>query len=217
MHRPVRTIPSEERAEEAARAPASESRTDSHEPRTDALDARAHALGHQGGALDQRLDPLGHSPVALDPRVRPLGQASRSAPIAVHGDTARRAASRAGWFIPPTFLAATATGVLLVLRGPDRYFGLALGLLLALSVLWILVSVLFPGSVERTCPRCGEESLQPLDSSSTRGVVCAECDHVDPDQSSFMMAEEEGSLGAIVIAERERSRAAPSSRARPRS
>jgi hypothetical protein len=123
--------------------------------------------------------------------------------------------TRFAWFIAPLLLAATATGILLVLRGPDRYFGLALGSMMCLAIAWILVSVLFPAQVERTCPICGRETLRRLDPEMTRGVMCSECGHLDRDASSFLMAEEEGSLESIVMAERKSSRS--SARTAPRS
>jgi hypothetical protein len=118
----------------------------------------------------------------------------------------RAPSALAGWLVAPALFAATATGILFVVRGPDRYFGLAFGALVALAVAWILVSVLFPARVERTCPACGGESLRRLDPTLTRGVVCDACGHTDPHQSSFLMAEAEGALEEIVIAERARSR-----------
>jgi hypothetical protein len=113
------------------------------------------------------------------------------------------ASSRATWLIGPVFLASTATGITFVLRGPDRFFGLALGTLLSLALLWVLISALFPAKPDRTCPSCGRGRLRRMDVNTTRGVVCRDCDHADPDQSSFLMAEEEGALEKIVLAERE--------------
>jgi hypothetical protein len=132
---------------------------------------------------------------------------SLDGPRVARRDERRSGSPRSAWLIAPLLLAATATGILLVLRGPDRYFGIALGSMLALAVLWILISVLFPARVERTCPSCGRESLRRLDPHTTRGVACDECGFVDPEQSSFLMAEEEGPLESIVMAERRRSRA----------
>jgi transcription elongation factor Elf1 len=122
----------------------------------------------------------------------------------------RSSSARATWLIAPALLAATITGMLFVVRGPDRYFGYALGILLALAVSWILISVLHPARVERTCPMCRRESLSRLDAKSTRGVICDACGFSDPHQSSFLMAESEGALEDIVIAERERAHAASS-------
>jgi hypothetical protein len=92
-------------------------------------------------------------------------------------------------------LAAVVCGAILVLRGPDRIFGGALALFLGSSIAWILVSVLWPARPDRTCPACGEVSLHRMDAETTRGVACSACGHRDEDQSSFLMAEEEG--GAI--------------------
>ena len=157
-----------------------------------------------------RSKPTAHAPAAtVDAR---SDSASRSTTRVVTLDSSRAAplgerranSERGSWLIAPTLLAATISGILLVLRGPDRYFGFAFGALLALAVSWILISVLFPAKVDRTCPMCGRESLRRLDAQSTRGVICADCGHIDLHQSSFLMAEADGSLEQIVIAERER-------------
>jgi hypothetical protein len=110
--------------------------------------------------------------------------------------------SLAGWLMPPVMLASTACGIALVLRGPERAFVVSATIALALVVVWILVSVFFPARVDRTCPECGEESLRRLDSRTTRGILCARCGLVDEQQSSFLLAEEEGPLERIVLAER---------------
>jgi hypothetical protein len=127
-------------------------------------------------------------------------------PRAARPTSPRRAVSSfsapAAWLVAPMFLAASASGILLVLRGPDRFFAWALASLFALALLWILISVFFPAAVERTCPSCGRESLRGLDPKSTRGVLCDACGHLDPYQSSFLFAEEEGTVAAIVRAER---------------
>jgi len=138
-------------------------------------------------------------------RIVALG-ASRTA----DAGASRSSSARATWLIAPALLAATITGMLFVVRGPDRYFGYALGILLALAVMWIVISVLHPARVERTCPQCRRESLSRLDAKSTRGVICDACGFSDPHQSSFLMAESEGALEEIVIAERERAHAASS-------
>lgn len=100
-------------------------------------------------------------------------------------------------------LAAVVSAALLVLRGPDRAFVAALSVVLGLSVAWILVSVLWPARADRTCPACGESSLRRLDPRSTRGVACPACGHRDEEQSSFLMAEEDGAaLETIRLEER---------------
>lgn len=106
-------------------------------------------------------------------------------------------------------LLATTCAILLVVRGADRAFGVALGLLLALALAWVLVCVFWPGAPDRACPECRREGLKRLDPGSTRGVLCSECGAVDADRSSFLFAEEEnGALEAMVVRERERDRTA---------
>lgn len=112
--------------------------------------------------------------------------------------------------MPPTLLAATACGVIFVLRGPDRIFGAALALLFGLALLWMLLSIFLPARGQRTCPECGRETLRRLDSDTTRGIVCSACGHADSEQSSFLLAEEETMIEPIVLRERravERARA----------
>jgi len=108
----------------------------------------------------------------------------------------------AAWLVPPMMIGATLAGVLLVMRGPDRAFGIAAGSLFALLVGWVLASTLWPAHADRTCPGCGRESLQRLEPLSARGVTCPACGHVDPERSSFLMAEEEGPVEPIALAER---------------
>lgn len=127
---------------------------------------------------------------------------TRQSTPATHRRTSAPFSAPAAWLVAPTFMAATGTGILLVMRGPDRYFGLALATLFGLAIVWILISVFFPASVDRTCPACGREDLRRLDRDTTRGVICDTCGHVDSDQSSFLFAEEEGPLESIVLAER---------------
>ena len=104
-------------------------------------------------------------------------------------------------------LAAVVTGAVLVLRGPDRVFGAALAALLGTSIIWILVSVLWPARADRTCPACGREELRRKDPGSTRGVACASCGHEDAERSSFLLAEDDGeALELVRLAERSRRR-----------
>jgi hypothetical protein len=100
-------------------------------------------------------------------------------------------------------LLATICAILLVVRGPDRAFGVAVALLIAVSLAWVLVSVFWPAVPDRTCAACGREGLRRLDPASTRGVVCTECGASDADRSSFLLAEEEGgALETMIVRER---------------
>lgn len=135
------------------------------------------------------------SPIARTPE-RPRADPRATGPVP--------AASVSGWFVAPAMLLASACGVILVLRGPDRAFGIAVAALVGLAIAWMLVSVFWPARADRTCPACGRETLGRLDSRTTRGVACVACDHVDADQSSFLMAEEEVLIEPLVLAERGR-------------
>ncbi len=111
---------------------------------------------------------------------------------------------RAAWLIGPLLLASIAAGMLFVFRGVDHLFGLALGLVMGLGFLWILVSVLFPAKPDRTCPACGQRSLERIDPKSTHGLCCISCDWRDEAASGFLYAEEEGAFEDVVLRERRR-------------
>lgn len=112
--------------------------------------------------------------------------------------------ARAAWLIGPLLLASVASGMLFVFRGPDHLFGVALGVVLGLGFLWILISVLFPGKPDRTCPRCGNKALERIDPASTLGIRCRMCAWEDGDASGFLFAEEEGPLEDTVLRKRRR-------------
>jgi DNA-directed RNA polymerase subunit RPC12/RpoP len=103
-------------------------------------------------------------------------------------------------------LFAVAAGVRLVFRGADEVFAVSFALLLALGVLWILISVLMPAKADRTCPRCRRSALGRIDPQSTQGVACRHCGYRDETASAFLLAEEEGPLEDIVLRERQRRR-----------
>lgn len=102
------------------------------------------------------------------------------------------------WIIGPACLVATAIGLLFVFGDDPRLFGWALGSVFAVMLLWIIISILFPGSVDRRCPACAEDRLESLNQTTTRGIRCAACGFVDEEASSFYYAEESGSLITIV-------------------
>ncbi|MAF67280.1 MAG: hypothetical protein CMJ84_16690 [Planctomycetes bacterium] len=110
----------------------------------------------------------------------------------------------ASWFLPPLFLASAAAGVALVLHGPDALFGWAMGAVFGTGLAWLAVSILFPPTIDRRCPRCGEEGVERLDRQATHGIHCTRCGLRDETISSFLLAEEEGSLEEIVMVERGR-------------
>ena len=109
--------------------------------------------------------------------------------------------------VPLAFLGAVGTGVAVVLAGPRAILALALGLLLLTPVVWILVSALWPARAERGCPACGRDALARIDPRATHGVHCGACGFRDETRSAWLLAEEEGPLEEIVVAERGRWRA----------
>lgn len=115
---------------------------------------------------------------------------------------AGRLAARATWLVPPLLLAASTAGAALVLDGPQRLFGWALAALFAAGALWIALSILLPGRVERRCPACGAQALERSDPGRTHGLRCRACDFEDETASAFLLAEEQGALEDIVLAER---------------
>ncbi len=140
----------------------------------------------------------------------------RSAGVREHEGTVRPAAQPAtvaakarawhpaDWFLGPLLLCAIAGAVSLVFHGPDALFGIALACFIALGVAWLLVCVFSSARADRTCPGCGREELRRLDPYSTRGVVCRACGRIDREQSSFLMAEEEGLIDPTVKQEGQR-------------
>lgn len=138
----------------------------------------------EGGGVDAAL--------AGDPAARKIASGR------AHGE------ARGAWLLPPLMLAAIAAGALFVFRGPDQIFGVVFGLVLALGIVWILISTLLPARADRTCPLCGREGLVRLDSRSTQGLSCRLCSWRDESASAFLLAEEEGSFEDAVLRERGR-------------
>jgi len=104
--------------------------------------------------------------------------------------------------IAPMLLLASAAGVRLVMNGIDGIFGVLFGALLGVGAGWILISVLMPGSADRTCPSCGRKGLEKLDPKSTTGLACKFCQWSDASASSFLLTEEEGPFEGIVLDQR---------------
>ncbi len=114
-----------------------------------------------------------------------------------------------GWLAPPLMLAAVATGIFVVLRGGTGLLGVVLLGCLVTVIGWVLVSVLWPGRVDRTCPECGRSALERLDPERTVGLRCRACGWRDEAASAFVLAEEEGPLErAVLLERRERRRSA---------
>ncbi len=119
---------------------------------------------------------------------------------------ADRAAALGPYLIAPAGLAAVVVAIAVVRTGPAWIAPAALGLLLGGGLLWIVASALAPAQADKTCPRCGADELQRLDQGTTRGVRCAGCHFVDASVSSFYLAEEEGALEPMILAERRSAR-----------
>lgn len=83
--------------------------------------------------------------------------------------------------------AALSLGTLLVaglafLLVRDHAVGLAVALgvgAIVVPMLWMLVSAMRPAMPDRTCPRCGKESLRLLTPGVRQGVRCPECGFAD--------------------------------------
>jgi len=121
----------------------------------------------------------------------------------------RRTFEAAGWLVPPLALGAVGLGVWLGLRQPPLLFKLLAGACLVVPVGWVLVSALWPGKADRRCPACGKDALRRLDPRATTGLLCSACGHRDESASAWLLAEEEGPLEELVLAQREARRARP--------
>jgi len=111
------------------------------------------------------------------------------------------------WCAPAFLLLAVLAGVAIVVAGPHFLFAGVLAALAAVPVVWVAVSALWPARAERRCPACGKDALARLDARATHGLVCRACGFRDESASAWLLAEEEGPLEEIVLAERARSRA----------
>jgi len=127
----------------------------------------------------------------------------------------RRPSSALLWCAPASFLLAVGLGVAIVMHRPLGLFAGVLIALAAVPVGWVLASALWPARAERRCPACGKDALARLDPRTTHGLVCSACGHRDESASAWLLAEEEGPLEKIVLAERGRS-APPSAVDSPR-
>ena len=108
--------------------------------------------------------------------------------------------------LPLVALGAVVVALSIVRRPPAGLFGWSIAILFGVSMLWILVSVLWPAHAERRCQKCGRSALVRLDPNTTHGVRCEACGFEDESQSSWLLAEEEGPLEDVVLASRKRKR-----------
>jgi hypothetical protein len=109
-----------------------------------------------------------------------------------------------GWLAPLVLLGAALGGVALVRGGSTDWFGVILVALAGLPAAWVLVSALSPGKADRRCPACGREALARRSPDSAQGLRCNACGWADEEASAWLLAEEEGALDDIVLAERGR-------------
>ncbi len=121
-----------------------------------------------------------------------------------------RAARALAWCAPVLFLGAVCLGAWIVFARPLAWFAWVLIALALLPAGWVLVSALWPARAERGCPACKRDALARLDPRATHGLVCRACGWRDESASAWLLAEEEGPLEDIVLAQRGR---APRTRA----
>lgn len=104
--------------------------------------------------------------------------------------------------MPAALLAAATISILFIMRRPSGLFVWVAGAGFAILFLWVVISTLWPARADRTCPECGREELERLDSETTHGLRCSACGWQDESLSSWLLAEEEGPLEATVLQQR---------------
>jgi hypothetical protein len=114
---------------------------------------------------------------------------------------------RAAALLPIALVTASACGIAIVRAAPVWVLPVVLVLGLGAGLVWIAASALWPAKADRRCPRCGENAIERVDATRTQGLACSRCGHVDETASGWILAEEEGPLEEIVLAERRRRRA----------
>jgi Zn ribbon nucleic-acid-binding protein len=112
------------------------------------------------------------------------------------------------WLSPVGMLLAVGAGAWLARSPPEYLLGVVLGTILVLALGWIAASVLWPARADRTCPACKKTTIERIDEDETHGIHCTACGWRDETTSSWLLAEEEGPLEEVVLAERSRRRAA---------
>ena len=93
--------------------------------------------------------------------------------------------------VPTLFLGAIALGIWIVRSEPSWLFSVVLGVILVGALGWVTISALWPACADRTCPECGEESVERIDPEEVRGLTCSACDWEDPTASAWLLAEDE--------------------------
>jgi len=108
------------------------------------------------------------------------------------------------WLFPLVMMLAVVLGAVIVRGQPRVALGVILTLMLLIPVVWVLVSVLWPGTADRGCPGCGEDTLVRSNPESTVGLECPSCGWHDEVASGWFLAEEEGLMEDIVLRQRGR-------------
>ena len=118
------------------------------------------------------------------------------------------APGRAAWLAPLAVLGALALAFAVTQARPAWLAGAALAAILALVVVWILVSVLWPGRADRVCPSCGAAAVERLDAGDVVGRRCSACGWSDAAESAWLLAEEDGEPLEPLVLRRRRARRA---------
>lgn len=93
--------------------------------------------------------------------------------------------------MPLLFLGAIALATAIVALRPDSIltwvgFGGA-----GLVLLWLAATTFWPARADRSCPQCGQETLERMDPATTMGLRCTRCSFEDDAASGWFLAEEE--------------------------
>ncbi|MFT5290788.1 MAG: hypothetical protein ACI8QS_002874 [Planctomycetota bacterium] len=117
--------------------------------------------------------------------------------------------SWATWFIGPALLLSALLAFAILQVDQSTLFAVASLTGLSVLGLWVLTSILWPSRADRSCPDCGLDTLERMDLETTMGLRCGSCGFMDETLSSWFLAEEEGPLEEIVLAQRGRTKSRP--------
>ncbi len=121
------------------------------------------------------------------------------------------APSWATWLIGPVLLLSAFLAFALLRAGQGTLFKITGLTGLSILGLWVMASLLWPDRADRKCPECGLDTLERMDQESTMGLRCGSCGFEDETLSSWFLAEEEGPLEKIVLAQRDGAKKRPKS------
>jgi len=153
----------------------------------------------------------------VTPRVKKItlaeGPGGASASVPGESSAWQRTAS---WFVTPLMLMAVVLGLALVFLNPAGLALLVIGGVVLAFVLWIVISLFFPGRADPRCPKCGELGLEASELDDVQGIRCSACGFEDAEASSWMFAEgRDGPLENIVMKSRGRAPLATGSTTNP--